>query len=51
MGNDQKLDWIQELLEISQQFRDDGQFLDVVKSDFDLGAVFYFYSCGRSQRA
>ena len=42
MGNKQKLDWIQELLEIAQQFRDDGQFMDVVKSDLDLTGVFIF---------
>ena len=46
MGNKQKLEWVQELLDISQQFRDDGQFMEVVKSDLDVGGVFIFTPAG-----
>lgn len=49
MGKKQKLDWIQELLEVVRQFRDDGQFMDVVKSDLDLGGVFIFTPAGDVQ--
>ena len=42
MGNKQKLDWVQELLDIFQQFRDHGPFLDALKNDLDVGGVFIF---------
>ena len=42
MGNKQKLDWVQELLDISEQFRNQGHFLDALKHDLDVGGVFIF---------
>ena len=42
MGNKQKLDWVQELLDISEQFRNHGHFLDALKHDLDVGGVFIF---------
>ena len=46
MGGKQKLDWLQELLDISEQFGDDGQFMNVVKSDLDIGGIFIFTPVG-----
>ena len=42
MGSQQRLDWVQELSDISQQFRDDVQFMSVLKKDLDVGGVFIF---------
>lgn len=42
MGQNSKLDWIQDLLDISQQIRDSSQLMDVVKNDLDIGGVFIF---------
>ncbi len=39
---DNKLGWVQELLDISEQVEDDNQFMDVVKNDLDIGGVFVF---------
>ncbi|MCY4644949.1 MAG: bifunctional (p)ppGpp synthetase/guanosine-3',5'-bis(diphosphate) 3'-pyrophosphohydrolase [Bacteriovoracales bacterium] len=46
MGAKQKLDWVQELLDISEQFGNDGQFMNVVKSDLDIGGIFIFTPVG-----
>ena len=42
MGSQQRLDWVQELSDISQQFRDNVQFMSVLKKDLDVGGVFIF---------
>lgn len=42
MGQKSKLDWIQELLDISQQVKDSNSLMDVVKNDIDIGGVFIF---------
>lgn len=42
MGQNSKLDWIQDLLDISQQIKDSTQLMDVVKNDLDIGGVFIF---------
>lgn len=48
MANSQqnKLDWVQELLEFNKDVTNNSEFLDVVKNDLDIGGVFAFTPTG-----
>jgi len=44
-----KLDWIQELLEFNSNLDDNADFMNVIKSDLDMGGIFIFTPTGDVQ--
>lgn len=48
-GNDNKenkLDWVEELLEFNHTVKSNNEFMDVVKNDIDIGGIFIFTPTG-----
>jgi GTP diphosphokinase / guanosine-3',5'-bis(diphosphate) 3'-diphosphatase len=49
VGKNNKLEWVQDLLEVNQNVESNSEFMDVVKNDLDIGGIFIFTPKGDVQ--
>ncbi|MEI8346822.1 MAG: bifunctional (p)ppGpp synthetase/guanosine-3',5'-bis(diphosphate) 3'-pyrophosphohydrolase [Pseudomonadota bacterium] len=49
VGKNNRLEWVQELLEVNQNVESNSEFMDVVKNDLDIGGIFIFTPKGDVQ--